>query len=103
MLLSRNILHCQIEIHHICHALGRQFFRYTVPIIDNLYQLKGISLVGESLLYCLRQELSSYVVPELRYEGKYKLRLIIGTVHYIHCRNVQVTTFGHLGSIVSDT
>ena len=32
-------------------------------------QLKGVLLFDESLLSCLVQELSSYVVPGLRYEG----------------------------------
>ena len=44
--------------------------------------LKGVILTGESLLYRLVQEPSSYAVPGLRYEGKYKLRSIIGTVRY---------------------
>ena len=47
-------------------------------------RLKGVILTGESLLYRLVQEPSSYAVPGLRYEGKYKLRLIIGTIRYIH-------------------
>ena len=46
-------------------------------------RLKGVILIGESLLYCLVQEPSSYVVPGLRYEGKYKSHSIIGTVHYM--------------------
>ena len=45
-------------------------------------RLKAVILISESLLYHLVQEPSSYVVPGLRYEGKYKLRLIIGTVRY---------------------
>ena len=45
--------------------------------------LNGVILIGESLLYALVQQPSSYVVPGLRYEGKYKLHSIIGTIHYI--------------------
>ena len=45
-------------------------------------QLKGVTLIGESLLYRLVQEPSLYVVAGQRYEGKYKLRSIIGTVCY---------------------
>ena len=45
--------------------------------------LNGVILIGESLLYGLVQEPSSYVVPGLRYEGKYKLHLIIGNIRYI--------------------
>ena len=45
--------------------------------------LNGVILIGESLLYDLVQQPSSYVVPGLRYEGKYKLHSIIGTVRYI--------------------
>ena len=48
--------------------------------VSAITQLKEVILIGESLLYCLVQEPSSYVIPGLRYEGKYKLRLIIGTV-----------------------
>ena len=45
--------------------------------------LNGVILIGESLIYGLVQEPSSYVVPGLRYEGKYKLHSIVGTIHYI--------------------
>ena len=44
-------------------------------------QLKWAILICKSLVHCLVQEPSSYIVPELRCEGKYKLRSIIGTVH----------------------
>ena len=40
-------------------------------------------LFGKSLLSHLVQEPSCYVIPGLRYEDRYKLCLIIGTVHYI--------------------
>ena len=46
-------------------------------------RLKGVILIGESPVYRLVQEPSSYAVPGLRYEGKYKLRSIIGTVRYL--------------------
>ena len=43
--------------------------------------LNGVILIGESLLYGFVQQPSSYVVPGLRCEGKYKLHSIIGTIH----------------------
>ena len=42
-------------------------------------RLKRVFLIGESLLYRLVQEPSSYVAPGLRYAGKYKLHSINGT------------------------
>ena len=57
-------------------------------------RLKGVILIGESPLYCLVQEPSSYVIPGLRYEGKYKSRSTIGTVRYL-CRDGYV----HVGVV----
>ena len=41
--------------------------------VHAITRLKGVSLLGKSLLSCLVQEPSFYVIPGLRYEGKYKL------------------------------
>ena len=53
-----------------------------VLLVHAITRLKGVIQIGESPLYRLVQEPSSYVVPGLRYEGKYKSRSIIGTVRY---------------------
>ena len=47
-----------------------------------IIHLKGIILFSKNLLDRFVQEPSFYVIPGLRYEGKYKLHLIIGTVRY---------------------
>ena len=44
--------------------------------------LKEVILFGKSLLSRLVQEPSFYFIPGLRYEGKYKLHSIIGTIRY---------------------
>ena len=46
-------------------------------------QVKGVIVFDKSLYSpMLAQESSSYVVPGLRYEGRYKFHSIFGTIHY---------------------
>ena len=63
-------------------------------------QLKGVILIGKSLLYHLVEKPSSYVIPGLRYEGKYKLCSIIGTVHYFLGPFLTVHSNGSLMAVI---
>ena len=47
---------------------------------------KVFILFSKSLLLCLVQEPSFYVVPELRYEGRCNLHSIIGTIRHLYAQ-----------------
>ena len=46
--------------------------------------------------YSNQQEPSSYGVPGLRYEGKYKLHSIIGTARYMHVERLQQSRYTYI-------
>ena len=45
-------------------------------------RLKGVILRAYCIVWC-KNQVSMYVVPVLKYEGKYKLRSITVTVRYV--------------------